>query len=359
VHPTPSILNAPSILILGGAGFIGRECARDLLGRGWRVVVLDDLSAGDQAQLSRVAPGAEFHEGDARDSQNLARLLRELGPFQRVLHLAGRVGVGCVLDDPEGCRALTRDLAQSLCEALGPLPQAQRPRILAASTSEVYCDGQGLLGEDAPLRSAKGQGRWAYAASRVEAEQVLDRWWTNLHGSRDPGAEGPIHLRFFNVTGPGHDPRTGMVLPRFIQAARTGECLPVHGDGLQERTFAHVRDLGRDIGDLIEMGNAPGGPLNLGGVAHTSMIDLARLVLEAAGQPVDHIAHVDPCAVHPSFEEVRRRAPQLDRAHKLGLCLGHRGLLELVHEMLDSPADFDNPGSHALLPCASPASSPA
>jgi hypothetical protein len=43
----------------------------------------------------------------------------------------------------------------------------------------------------------------------------------------------------------------------------------------------------------------------------------------------------------------------------LGLCLGHRGLLELVHEMLDSPADFDNPGSHALLPCASPASSPA
>jgi nucleoside-diphosphate-sugar epimerase len=349
VHETPSIL------ISGGAGFIGRECARDLLTRGLRVVVIDDLSAGDERELACMAPGAEFLRFDLRDQSELSGVLLDAGPFHTVLHLAGRVGVSRVLQDPQGCRSLTRELAQSLAGALGNLPRAQRPRLLAASTSEVYLDSPGPLDENAPLRSPDGQGRWAYAGSRVEAEGLFDR--VDL---ADREGRGPIHLRFFNVTGPGHDPAVGMVLPRFIQAAQAGRLLPVYGDGLQERTFAHVRDIARDLGDLIERCNTPAGPLNLGGVAHTTVLGLAQMVLMEAGRSVGDIECLDPREVHPSFEEVRHRAPQLNRARQLGLALAHCSLSQLVEEMFASAADDPtaaDPSSPRPSPlCALPAS---
>lgn len=340
-----------SILISGGAGFIGRACAREFTGRGQRVVVLDDLSAGDREELMRLAPRSEFLQVDARSSEQLSRVLRDHGPFQYFLHLAGRVGVPTVLEDPELCREVTRDLVRSLTAAFLRLPAGHRPRLLAASTSEVYQDASGCLAESAPLRSIDGQGRWAYAGSRVEAEQALDR-----AGLVDRLGRAPIHLRFFNVTGPGHRADSGMVLPRFVWAALKGQPLPVHGDGSQERTFAHVDDIARDLADLTELDAAPAGPLNLGGCAHVTVLELAQTVLRLAERDIDHIRFLDPRTIHPTFEEIRCRKPDLARAMHLGLGGGHRPLRDLVQQMLDQAVALDSPSS--LVPCASPASSP-
>jgi len=288
---------------------------------------------------------------DVRNQEQLKRVLRDHGPFHGVLHLAGRVGVSTVLQDPEGCRGVTRDLISALCGALTALPRGQRPRLLAASTSEVYCDASGPLEEDAPLRREDGQGRWAYAGSRVEAERALDG-----AGLLDRCGRAPIHLRFFNVTGPGHRPESGMVLPRFIAAAQAGQPLPVHGDGTQERTFAHVQDIARDLADLIQMGDAPAGPLNLGGIAHARVLDLAQMVVRLAGPGSGQIEFVDPKAAHPSFEEIKSREPNLNRAHQLGLARNHRSLDEIVQAMLFDIARPDSPRPPVL--CASPVSSP-
>jgi UDP-glucose 4-epimerase len=148
-----------------------------------------------------------------------------------------------------------------------------------------------------------------------------------------------VHLRFFNVVGPGQDAVSGMVLPRFVEAALRGATLEVHGDGAQVRTFAHVDDVARDVAALAlgRSDHFAGGPLNLGGTAHASVRALAELVAARAehhGLPNPSITRVDPLrAVAPSFADVRHRVPDLARARGLGLAQRARSLAAIVDDM--------------------------
>jgi UDP-glucose 4-epimerase len=336
---------------------VGSRLAAECLAAGWEVLALDDLSAGWRERLPS-HPRLEWIEADAAEPGRLAALVAQHRPAHLV-HLAARVGVRSVLADPEGCRRANLRLVEAVAEAVAAAPPGGAPRVWAASSSEVYADALGPLAEDAPLRPLEGAGRWAYAASKREGEERLD---AALAGR---GAAGPVHLRFFNVVGPGQDATSGMVLPTFVESALEGRPLPVHGDGSQLRTYAHVDEVARTLRELLEHDAVPPGPLNLGGRARCTVLELAGCVLRHAGG--GRIERVDPRRrLGEGFEEVPAREPDLTRLAALGVALPAAGLDELVADTLARHADLARPAAHADrsprpdgVPCASPASSPA
>ena len=359
---------ARTALVTGGAGFIGSRLVERLADHGWRLVVVDDLSMG---RRERVDARARFLCADVsepgRMTEVVQQVLRAEGRLDALVHLAARVGVRRVLADPQGCRRANRAAAHELAAALASLPERHRPALLSASTSEVYAEKRGPLRESDPLRALDGQGRWAYAGSKLEAEQILDRAAADF-----APRHAPIHLRFFNVVGPGQGARSGMVLPNFVEQALDGRALSVHGDGAQVRTFAHVDEICRALEALLERalgrhptpgraatgqsptgqsptgqsptGQSPtgrstteipiAGALNLGGSARASILSLARLVLQLA-EGSGGIEHVDPrLCLSSRFEEVAYREPCLERARSLGLPSCERQLEDIVRDTL-------------------------
>ena len=199
------------VLVTGGAGFVGAALCARMAEQGADLHVLDDLSGGRPERLEDLS-GVTLHAVDAGRTDRVARVLLDEGPFDVIFHLAARVGVRTVLADPEDARRVNEDVVAGLIGALRLLPAAARPRLFAASSSEVYADASAALEECSSLRSERGVGRWAYAASKVRAERMLDdarELW--------PRGAGPVHLRFFNVVGPGQDAGAGFVMPRFDQ----------------------------------------------------------------------------------------------------------------------------------------------
>ncbi|TDJ76410.1 MAG: NAD-dependent epimerase/dehydratase family protein [Planctomycetota bacterium] len=357
--PTP-VRRAPgSILVTGGAGFIGGCVARELLAGGTRVVVADDLSSGFAA---RVPGECELHRVDVSDPARLTALLTGAGPFDAVLHLAARVGVRRVLAAPEACRHENLAGVRALLCALESLPAGKRPRVFAASTSEVYREKRGPLEECDAVRDERGVGRWAYAGSKLAGERALDaarHLW--------PDGAGPVHLRFFNVVGPGQDAESGMVLPTFVEQALAGRPLTVHGDGTQVRTLGHVDDVARALAAIVREPGFPAGALNLGGTARTTVLALAEEVSRACRARTGvraPVATVDPRRVlSPSFEAVTYRVPSFGRARSLGVRIPARALAAIVADTIERHEDLRHPraetcpraGSGRSV-CASPAS---
>ncbi|MEM1450773.1 MAG: NAD-dependent epimerase/dehydratase family protein [Planctomycetota bacterium] len=342
--------DAKLALVTGAAGFIGAAVTRRLVGLGARVIGVDDLSAGDPERLEGL-PGDLFRsiEGDCTDAELLDDLLAERPAA--VLHLAGRVGVRRVLDDPELCEAENLAAGAALGAALRRAAEAGRavPRVLAASTSEVYADAAVPLAETSTLRPTRATGRWRYAASKRACEEVLDDAVREVRRI-DASVREPLHLRFFNVVGPGQDGSTGMVLPRFVEAALGGAPLEIHGAGASVRTFAHVDAVAEDLAALTlpdlaapEQRRAAltgaSGPLNLGGTASATAIQLARTVAAAARARTGRVSallHVDPRrAVSANFVEVAFRVPDLARARGLGLVAEPWTLDAIVEDALE------------------------
>lgn len=337
------------VLVTGAAGFVGAALVRELLARGIGVLGVDDLSAGRVERLPE-DPGLELVVADVTRPGVLSGLaLRGVGA---VVHLAARVGVRAVLEDPEGCQRENVAGARALAQALAPMGAARRPRVLFASSSEVYRPRRGPLRESDPLRPLGGLGRWRYAASKRAGEELLD---AHLRGG--PGA---LHLRLFNVVGPDQDAGTGMVLPTFVERAREGEPLPVHGDGSAVRCFAHVDEVARVLADLLALEHPPAGPLNVGGRARSSVLELAHLVAELAGKGAP-VERVDPLrAVSPRFEGVAWREPCLERLERLGLRPPAMTLPRIVADVLArrpcEPRAGAGASPHRGDGCASPGS---
>lgn len=332
--PSASISPRPSrIVVAGGAGLIGSSVAR-ALGRPGRhraeVLVLDRR------------PGPRVREADLADPRHWQRELARFGRADAILLLAGVVGVARVLSDPEAARRGNLAPVEALLAALEHVPDPDLPRILFASSSEVYLPARRPLREGDAVRATDESGRWAYAAAKIAGEQ-------RLASARDwPAGREPVLLRFFNVVGPGQESAQGMVLPTFVERARADLPLLVHGAGEQVRTLAHADEVADVLVELLTRAAVPGGPLNVGGAARASVLEIAQAVARAAGGA--RIEHVDPRrAVHPTFEDVAWRVPDLGRLASLGIALPARGLDAIVQDVWDRHAPAD-------LACASPAS---
>ncbi|MDB5359525.1 MAG: nucleoside-diphosphate-sugar epimerase [Rhodospirillales bacterium] len=297
-----------TVLITGGAGFIGRHVARALLERGHRVRVLDALI--DQVHPDRKRPDeldaeVELIAGDVRDE---IALVKALDGVDSVVHLAAEVGVGQSMYAVDRYVSVNEYGTAMLFQKLIDRPVR---RVVTASSMSIYGEGlyrdaDGNLIEEAVRKPRKGgMGSWdpldargrplvplptpetkrpslasVYALGKYAQERLT------LTLTAAYGMEG-VALRLFNVYGPGQalsNPYTG-VLAIFASRLANGQPPMIFEDGQQRRDFVHVTDVARAFALALEHPQAPGEVFNIGSGRERTVTKVGQLLARAMGRP--------------------------------------------------------------------------
>jgi UDP-glucose 4-epimerase len=295
-------------LVTGGAGFIGSHLVEALLARGDRVSVVDDESTGSVENLSAVVDEEKlrYTKGSVGDRDLLRKLVAGV---DEVYHLAAAVGVSLIARSPIHTIETNIYPTEVLLEELGRRHgRGEAVRLFLASTSEVYGKNpkpQWTEEEDLVF-GPTSRPRWSYGVSKAIDEFLALAYW-------DEQGLPVVVGRFFNVVGPRQTGAYGMVLPRLVDAALAGRPLVVHDDGRQVRCFAHVADVVRAVLRLMETPEALGGVFNIGSDQPISIEDLARRVIAAVDPGLKIVYQSYAEAYSKSFEDCRRRVPDLTR----------------------------------------------
>jgi UDP-glucose 4-epimerase len=301
--------NSKSALITGGAGFIGSHLAEALLGRGYDVTVIDNLSTGRFDNIAHLTdhPHFRFAIDSITNELVMDRLVSECSV---IFHLAAAVGVKLIVQDP--VHTIQTNVMGT--EAILKAALRYRCRVLIASTSEVYGKGNRVpfREDDDVVLGPTCHSRWAYAASKMVDE------FLGLAYYRQMGLPVVI-FRLFNTVGPRQTGQYGMVIPRFVQQALQKKPLTVYGDGRQTRCFCDVEDTVRAIIRLAECSEAVGQVFNIGSREEVTILDLARKVLSITGDP--QLSELDgritfvpyDQAYEAGFEDMQRRIPDIKR----------------------------------------------
>jgi UDP-glucose 4-epimerase len=309
------------VLITGGAGFIGSHLVDRLLKDGNSVVVIDDFSTGrlDNLRANKKNPRLKVVRSRISDCAELSKLAAN---SEFIFHLAATVGVELVVKSAlhvlESSFHETEILLRAAVKHSTPL--------LLTSTSEVY--GKSAKPEfsedDDLLIGPPNQSRWSYASAKLTDEFLA------LACAREKKLP-VIIARLFNTVGPRQTGRYGMVLPRFITAAKKNEPLKVFGDGNQSRCFCLVNDAVEALVRLQKRGcdalvakrkgdeasPPPFGEIfNIGGTEEISILELAKLVVKTLGSKskIELIPYDQAYA--PGFDDMRRRKPLVKKLER-------------------------------------------
>lgn len=299
-----------TVLITGGAGFIGSHLSDELLQHDYRVRILDNLTpqihGPDQQIPAYLSSDVELIVGDVRDAETVARALKGIDV---VVHFAARVGVG---QSMYKIAEYTSTNVQGTAVVLEGLLKGPVRRLLVASSMSIY--GEGLY-RDSEGRAMTGRriaqqlalGDWEvrdaggvpltpvptpeskpinlasiYALSKQQQEQMC-----LIFG--EAYQIPTVALRFFNVYGTRQalsNPYTGVLA---IFAARLLNDKPplVYEDGRQRRDFVHVSDVVRACRLSLEAAAASGHAINIGSGQDVAIADLARLAARAMGLDIE------------------------------------------------------------------------
>jgi UDP-glucose 4-epimerase len=309
--------NVKHILVTGGAGFIGAHLVERLLNDGKSVVVIDDFSTGSPENLSAVKSNSRLRIVQSKISA-CAELPELAANTEFIFHLAATVGVELVVKSALHVLEASFNETQILLRAAAK----NSTPLLLTSTSEVYGkSAKPEFGEeDNLLIGPPGQSRWSYACSKLTDEFLA------LAYAREKNLP-VIIARLFNTVGPRQTGRYGMVLPRFIASAKSGDPLKVFGDGAQSRCFCLVHDV---VEALVRLQNCPaarGEIFNIGGTEEISILELAQLVVATLGSkskieliPYDQAYPPSPKSFGatgtPGFDDMRRRKPRVEKLER-------------------------------------------
>jgi dTDP-L-rhamnose 4-epimerase len=294
-----------TVAITGGAGFIGSHLADELLGRGYRVRVLDSLVEqvhGGTERPEYLSEDVELIVGDVRDRG----LVREaLDGADAVVHLAARVGVGqSMYEIAEYVDANTRGTAV-LLEALLDRPVR---KLVVASSMSIYGEGAYAPVDAVERRRSDLEARrWEPRGPHGEALEPLPTPETKECANSSVYAltkydqerlclvfgaayDVPtVALRFFNVYGPRQalsNPYTG-VLAIFASRLLNGNAPLVYEDGAQRRDFVNVKDVAHGIALALERDGADGRAVNIGSGRSVTVDEIARSLARVLGVDVE------------------------------------------------------------------------
>jgi dTDP-glucose 4,6-dehydratase len=272
---------AKRVLVTGGAGFIPSNLIRHLLEHtSHEVISLDALTyAASIENLADVMshPRLEFVHGDIRD----ARLVEEVvGEVDVIVNAAAESHVEKSIRDGASEFVTTNvEGTQILLDAIRATPVE---RLLLVSSSEVYGTAeQAPMDERHPL-----EPRSPYAATKAGADRLAFSYHVTY-------GLPIVIVRPFNNYGPRQHPEK--VVPRFITQALSGEPLTIHGDGHASRDWLYVDDTASAIEALIDapLDVVAGEVVNVATGIDLSVSEIARLVLEAVGDPLVEVVHVE------------------------------------------------------------------
>jgi dTDP-glucose 4,6-dehydratase len=301
-----------TVVVTGGAGFVGSHLCDALLARGDDVICVDDLSTGLVENLADAftSPRFRFIEADVTEGLPID------GPVDSIAHLASAASPPEYLARPLETLAVGSRGAEAVLELAG----THGARVVLASTSEVYGD---------PLVHPQAETYWGNVNSigprsvYDEAKRFSEALFMAHHRHR--GTNTGI-VRIFNTYGPRLRPNDGRVVSNFIAQALTGAPLTVYGSGSQTRSFCYVDDLVRGLIAMLDSRHV--GPINLGNPIELTVTELAALVLELTGSesPVVHepLPIDDPTCRCP---DITRAADELGWVPAIGL---EQGLAQTI-----------------------------
>jgi len=283
-------------VVTGGAGFIGSHLCEYLLGKGERVIAVDNLGSGHMDNIKGILDDDNFSfmEHDVRVPLKIGERV------DFFYHLASRASpsdfdrypIEIMMTNSVG----TYNVISVALE--------NKARFLLASTSESYGDPDVSPQPETYWGHVNPVGpRSCYDESKRFAEALT------MAFIRHQGLDGRI-IRIFNTYGPRMRPDDGRVVPNFITQALTGNPLTVYGDGSQTRSFCYVTDLVRGI-YLMMHSNTKGMVVNLGNPDEMTVLELARKIKEMTGSPSEIV--FKPL---PENDPLQRR-PDISRAKKL------------------------------------------
>lgn len=296
-----------TILITGGAGFLGSHLSRALLEKGYQVIVLDDLSHGDMENISDyiTSPKFSFCRGDVLDKNFLIKISEGV---DIIVHFA------TYKIPREGGFLKTIEVNTKGTETILEVAKERKLHVILGSTDDVYGKNPELpFSEESTLVIGNSNSiRWSDAISKIYSEQLCFAY-QNAY-------QVPINiLRFSIIYGPKQRKDWwGGPLGVFIEQALKREPIPIHGDGLQVRNFVYISDAVEGILRLIEKEEVLGEVFNIGSSDRIRILDLAFQIWSLAGNSgkpeFEFIAYPDLCR---DYEDVRIRDMDLTKARYL------------------------------------------
>mmetsp|Transcript_7830 Transcript_7830/g.22301 ORF Transcript_7830/g.22301 Transcript_7830/m.22301 type:complete len:380 (-) Transcript_7830:358-1497(-) len=271
-----------SILVTGGAGFIGSHVVLRLLkNHDYKVVVLDKMDyCASLKNLKAVQhlPNFKFVKGDIQ-SADLLRLLLESEDIDTVMHFAAQTHVdnsfgnslAFTMNNTYGTHVLLE-----ACRSYGKIR-----RFINVSTDEVY--GESSLGCETGLdETSKMEPTNPYSAAKAGAEMLARAYITSY--------KMPIIItRGNNVYGPHQFPEK--LIPKFTLLASRGLDLPIHGDGMARRSYLYVEDVAAAFDKVLHKGET-GETYNIGTQKERTVLDVARAIAKIFKMPDSKIVHV-------------------------------------------------------------------
>jgi UDP-glucose-4-epimerase GalE len=304
-----------SVLVTGGAGYVGSHTAMALAAAGYDLVVYDNLSAGHAWSVDAVAQAhprrsVRLIEGDIADTERLTRALQSCGATA-VLHFAAKLSVAGSVTDPLG---YYRNNVGGTVSVLDAMVRSGVRHFVFSSTAATFGEPQHTpIDESHPQHPIN-----PYGETKLAVERLLPRV-EHAHGVRS------IVLRYFNAAGADPEARIGEVhepeehvIPLALRAAREGTALTVFGDdyptpdGTCVRDFVQVSDLAdAHVAALRSLeASAGSNAYNLGSGTGTSIRELLTSVARVTGRPVPHQFGPrrpgDPARLVASSERIRR-----------------------------------------------------
>jgi UDP-glucose 4-epimerase len=291
-------------LVTGGAGFIGSNLVRALLGRGDQVRVLDNLSTGRLANVDDLVDQFELFEADLRDLETIRTAVRGV---EAVFHQAALPSVARSVADPLSSHNVN---ASGTLTLLLAARDAGVRRFVFASSSSVYGDTPVLpKAEDLPTSPLS-----PYAVSKLAAESYC-RVFARLYGLET------VSLRYFNVFGPHQDPGSAYaaVIPLFINAMLSGQRPRINGDGTQSRDFSYIDNVVQANLLAAERPQIGGEVFNVACGERATLLDLVAALNRILG------TNIEPEFGPPRPGDVQHSQADISRARER---LGYEPLVE-------------------------------
>jgi len=265
------------VLVTGGAGFIGSHVSDVFIANGWSVEIIDNLSSGKR---SNVPKAATLHEVDVR-APEASRIVQD-GAFDVIVHLAAQIDVRRSVSDPLFDASVNILGSLNILESVRNSNRPQQTRVVFSSTGgAIYGD----LATPPTVEITPKDPDSPYAIAKLAVEHYLS-YYTRIHGL------DTVVIRFGNVYGPRQDPHgEAGVVAIFCGRVMQNRPLTIFGDGTQTRDYVHVTDVA-EAAFLVATTTLPpvqrldDRAFNIGTGSATSVVDLAQVLLDAAGATV-------------------------------------------------------------------------
>ncbi len=295
------------VLITGGLGLIGSHLSQSLMQLSSQIIVLDDESTGKTKNLesSLDSDRVRIVIGSITDTKLVNQLMEGV---DTCFHLAASLGVNRILREPINSYQTNIHGTENVVNAA----VKNETKLFMASTSEIYGKNpiQPLTETSDRVLGSPLNIRWAYSEAKAIDESLLQMY------RQEKGLDFLIG-RFFNTVGPRQTGSYGMVLPRFVRSALSGEDLQVYGDGKQTRVFCHVKDAVDALSCLTGREDSYGEVFNIGGEGEVSIAELAEKVIEISNSRSKVVFVPYSQAYSQGFEETFRRVPDTSKIRTL------------------------------------------